>query len=337
MIPAMFVARAEILSLVALAAAERQSIPELLNQAATTLGPLARRSARRLAHRLESGMPIGQALWRQGYISPFEARRVDGGVDARRRLQRLAEDAARADTGLLLVRWFPVWVMVALLVPGWILFNLIEWLSDRAIYETYKVLGIAANSLLDTALAAWWLQVLTLGGCIAAVALGMVILREIAVIRHLTHLWCPEVHRAYFALRLIRALGPGEDQSYELPWYRAALAALFIGIHRPQKPRWAADWAAWFFLTRFRLPAGEQRMLGPLHSLSLRLSAMGLLGSERNAPLMAEEQARERLSFAIREARPLLIAVLAVLSLISLTMTAASTLVHVTSHIVGGF
>ncbi len=333
----MFVARAEILSLVALAAAQRQGIPELLQEAAETLGPLARRSARHLANQLKSGMPIGQALWRQGYISPFEARRIDGGVDARRRLQRLAEDAARADTGLLLVRWFPVWVMVALVVPGWMLFHLIGWLSENALYQTYKDLGLVIPESIELLVSPWSLQFLILGGCITSVTLGLLVLREIAVIRHLTHLWCPEVHRAYFELRLIRSLGPGEDQPYELPWYRAALAALFIGIHRPRKPRWAADWAAWFFLTRFRLPAGEQRMLGPLDSLSLRLSAMGLLGTEHDAPLLAEERARQRLSLGVREARPLLIAVLAVLSVISLVIIAGATLISITSSISGGF
>lgn len=333
----MFVARAEILSLVALAAAQRQGIPELLQEAAETLGPLARRSARHLANQLKSGMPIGQALWRQGYISPFEARRIDGGVDARRRLQRLAEDAARADTGLLLVRWFPVWVMVALVVPGWMLFHLIGWLSDNALYQTYKDLGIAIPRSIEILLSPWWLQFLILGGCIGGVMLWLAVLREIAAIRHLTHLWCPEVHRAYFILRLIRAMGPGEDQHYELPWYRGALAALFIGIHLPHKPRWAADWAAWFFLTRFRLPTGEQRMLRPLDGLSLRLSAMGLLGTGRDAPLVAEERARERLSLAVREARPLLIAALAVLSVISLTIIAGAALLSITSNISGSY
>lgn len=328
--------RAEVLSVAALAVSERQAIPDTLDQAAETLSAFARRQARSLAKQLRAGMPLGRALLRHGVIGPLEARRLDTNSDAGPRLRRLADNAVQPGTGVWQVRWFPVVAVAALLLPGWVFWTMTEWLSGNAISSMYKELGIALPGLAELIFSPLWLQVPMYAAILAVFAVPLLLVREIALIRHLTHVWCPEVHRCWFAWRLVRALGPGDDVPYPLPWYRVALDALFIGIHPAGKPRWHADWCAWLFLSRFRLPKNDRRMLREVHGLSLRLAAIGLLGEGREAPHHAEEVARERLAQAVQDALPLLHAALLILGTIGLAVGVGLPLAGIIENISGG-
>jgi hypothetical protein len=185
-----------------------------------------------------------------------------------------------------LVRWLPVWFAAALVLPATLLGQGMALVGSQFGMSLFGDLGIALRES-DIMVHGSPLQAavrVTL--ILAGVALAQGVLSLIPFVRHVLHLWCPEVHRAHLVLRLIRHARQGAFVS----------------------PRWHRDWSAWLMLSRFRLRKVDRVLLKQLAAPEQRLHALGLLPDRdgRTDWDRAEAEAEERLGAAMLTVRPLL-------------------------------
>ena len=277
--------RADVLAALALAVDGREPLPEAIERLGQD-DPLLSRWARRLAGPLRDGRPLGELLRHHRLVTAAEAARV---IDAGS-LARLASAARRPRRGYGLVRWLPVCFATVLVVPATVMGQGIALLGDRFSDRLVRDLGIVTGPT-DRMVHGSLIEGLAgVAMVVGGVALGQWILSLIPFVRHVLHLWCPEVHRAHLVVRLIRQARAGTTS------------------HQ----RWRRDWSAWLMLSRFRLRKAERILLKQLPGLEQRLHALGLL-PERDGRTdwdAAEAESEERLATAIDPARPLLYALL---------------------------
>nr|MBA3687120.1 hypothetical protein [Planctomycetota bacterium] len=263
--------------------------------------------------------------------------------DAGRRLQRLATLAAKPLPGLALVRWYPVWLVAAAVVPGSLLFLIMRYTLDDAYRHLMHDLGIALPRITEFLLGGLPLIVLGIVGAMAGMAGAIWFLGQFRVLRHVLHLWCPEVHRADHLLRLIAHARRDQVGPAHLGRWRSLLAmigwkGMELGAWTPGAPVWDADWRTWMLLTRFRLSSGERSYLRELPALPHRLRAIGVLPAEIDDFEAAEDLARERLARAVAAATPLLVALLYAIGIAGLVVITFLPLFRILENIssVGG-
>jgi hypothetical protein len=329
------VVRAELLSVLALAAADRGSLPDILERSAPALSPRAAKKASVIASDLRAGASLGATLRRFRLVSRAQARSLDERADGRRQLRALADRAAEAPCGLLLVRWLPVWLMLATVFPGLLLIGLMRSLGAFPVDEHVRALGIWTPPLDWLTMPLWAIPLVALG-LPAVIAALLVMLRNIALVRHLSHVWFTEIHRLHFAKRVLLAVGPDDDVEFEGNMLQVALDLLFVGIHRRRKPQWWSDWQAWYFLTRWRFAKTDRRAIRAADRLTDRLHLVGLLDDGPDAIPRAittiDQQLRERL----QASRSLIWGLLWMLAGISLTWGFMSTVLPIIEGISGG-
>lgn len=315
------------ISLLALAAQGREPLPEALERFATADPSLNRwRSA--IAMPLRQGSTLANTLRRARVIDRSEASMLERpGADAARVLERLAKRAALGPTGVTLVRWYPVWLACAALLPSLILARLFDLLTGGFYRNLVNGLGISLNGLTEAVVGPWWIAMAFGLGIPLTIAVGMAALREFRGLRHVLHLWCPEVHRCHLAVKLLRHAATLES-STTARWWQTWLGWLRIGSIRNHRPVWDADWRAWRFLVFFRLTKSDRRLLGELSGLSERLRAIGLLapGDRWEASYALAE---ERLDRAVLAAKPLLVAYLMLIAMIGVTVVGLSPLIKI--------
>lgn len=302
-------ARAEILSRLACAANDRRPLPDALREEGDP-------RLASLAADLQEGRPLGRCLARRGLIWPWAARSLDGN-DAAWRLRRLADEAVGGSWRGWAIRWFPVALLASFLLPMLLAQMVMEVLVGDGFIVFYQTMGIAFSRAAEFFVVPWWEQQIwvVLGTLIFAGA-GIALLRQIAWAHHLTHLWWPEVHRAWYLQRLLDIHGPCEGAGH--PWnpIRFALTGMGIGIHRSHRPRWWADWRAWYTLTRFRMAKVDRRALLKVDDLDALLHAIGAVG--RDGIEAARRRHHSDLRYVIAAAWPFTLTLLSTAGLLGL-------------------
>jgi hypothetical protein len=295
--------RATALHALALLVEARQPLPEGLERLAAS-DPGIAPWARRLCPRLRSGLALPDALRAARVVSRRERRLLAAvpaeGVAAE--LTAIADGSFAPTPGYALVRWLPFWLALALVVPPFVFFIFFYSLSGGVILGLVREMGLSnrhlgvfapLDALGDAAIA------------LAVVAAGLWLVSRIRPLRHLLHLWCPEVHRAAALARLTRAAIAPDDTPLRLNRLRRFLSWCLLDIRRRDRPRWDLDWRTWMFLTRFRMTSRHRRMLRELPDLAERIGALDVAAG--GDPLAAARQARERYLAAYLAARPLLV------------------------------
>lgn len=301
--------RADVLAAIALAARQREPLGRGLERLAAG-DPLLRPWAARLGPDLTSGAALGAILHRHRLVDRRTAERLDASVDQVEAIDRLGRDQLEPLRGLTLVRWFPVAVITAMLVP----MALLQISGITAIFETiFRDLNIRlpalTHAMLDRSAAGLLLPLVGAG----ALGLLLAALATLRGLRHLPHLWWVEVHRQRALLRLVEAACDGDDATLRLPAPAAWLAALRISAWRQDRPVWDRDWRTWRILTRLRALGHGWPAAARATTAAGVLQAVGLLAADgdRAGLMRLREQTRARLVHALGpaqvEARALLI------------------------------
>ena len=300
--------RANVLSALALAAGGRESLPAALERLAAS-DPLLKPWVARLVPALRVGAPLGTTLRRARLIDRIHGERLDAAADPARALDRLARQAMAPIRGAALVVWLPVWLALALVVPMILPDLLMRHVTGSNFEALYRELGLILPDLTEMVMslsrAPWSPLVLALG-----IAGAMWLLAQFRGLRHVLHLWNPEVHRNLALLELLRCSRDGGGLRPARPsWFMRCLMAVEIGARRPDRPEWDLPWRTWLFLTRFRLRRGERLGLASLPTITERLTAIGVLTMAEGVPDhdTAEERLRSQLQTTLDRSRPWLL------------------------------
>ena len=329
--------RADVLSALALAAGGREPLPEALEHLAAS-DPLLRPWAARLGPPLRAGAPLGTTLHRARLIDRIHGERLDAAADPARALDRLARQAMAPIRGAALVVWLPVWLALALVVPMILPDLLMRHVTGYDFENIYRELGMTLPSLTEMVIslsrAPWSPLVLALG-----IAGFMWLLAQFRGLRHVLHVWNPEVHRNLALLELLRCSRDGGGLRPARPsWFMRLLMALRIGARRYEQPEWDLPWRTWLFLTRFRLRRAERLGLASLPTITERLTAIGVLTLAGGVPDhdTAEERLRGQLQTTLDRNRPWLLFLALGFAFSTTVMSYVLPFVKVVHHLGGG-
>lgn len=259
--------RADVLAALALVVRRRQPLAPAFARLAAG-DPLLQPWNRRLAAGLAAGDPLGAVLRRHRLLDRRAAAQLDAAADPVAAFERVAGESLLPVRGLVLVRWFPAALVVAILLPV----MLVHLSGVSAMYEAiYKDLNIKLPMLTSLMLGRSWASALAplSGGLLAAALLSM--LGLLRGLRHLRHLWWVEVHRQAALLRLADAAVAGDDAPRHLAWPASWLAALRLSAWRQDRPGWDHAWRTWRILTRWRILDPGWRAAARAHCESLQL------------------------------------------------------------------
>lgn len=306
-------ARAALLHGTAMLVAGQTPLPEGLERLARD-EPAFARWVQRLAPALRAGRPLPQALRQARVIGRRQLATLTVAVDSAAladALRRIADMGDAVTPGYGFVRWYPVWLAAALLLPGTLLSALLDVTTGGTLRAAYSELGIILPALARVTAQPPLIAVAIAAAMVVSVAGAQLLIERLRPVRHVLHLSCPEVHRLATACRLLRSARIGDDAPRRLGrarlwWYRSGL-----GVTRPNRPPWDADWRTWMILSRFRLSSTQRRLLRELPDLGPRVGAIGLGNAESAADWQSDEaELRRRLAEVIQRARWLLVGVL---------------------------
>ncbi len=298
--------RGALLSAVALATGSGGDLPATLDLFSNADAALARR-LRALAHDLRQGRSLADVLYRDGLVSRAQHRSIAGSSTVPAAIDRAARQVARPALGLRVVRWLPVYVLLAIFGPLMVVNLVLTQLIGHTISQLFRELGITVPALtafmlhLTDGLTSWAFTAVFLGLTAACCWL----ISNVRGLRHLLHAWNPEVHRAAAEVDLLaHARWRGGLEPFRIPWWHRPL--LGLSRYRQDQPEWDLDWRTWMFLTRFRLRRSERHLLMSLPTLAERLTAIGALPYRAGGPDFdtAEDLAHQRLDQALALARP---------------------------------
>lgn len=280
--PFLHTQRVDVLHALALVARGREPLSDGLERLADG-DPLLGTWARRLAPPLRAGETLPEVLRRARLISRAEGATLAAEADTAAGLASLAESAAAPPRGLALVRWYPT-VLMAMAATGYIL-----GLACQALAGDFtRDVGIQAPFLFN--------EVLGLVLAVLVVSLFQAALSRIRGLRHLQHLWCPEVHRAAAWRDFAEATRYGDDPQM-LPRIAQELASTGLTAQLQHVPAWDLPWRTWLMLSRLRIPRALRQELEAEPSGRMRLERLG--GADPRA-------ADAELGIAIKAAWPLL-------------------------------
>ncbi len=294
-----------------------ESLPEGIERLATD-DPALRRCARVLAPRLRNGERLGAALRACRMIGKSEAIDLDTALDPAEMahiLARIADGENDPTPGYALVRWLPVWLTAAALLPACVFSFAVRVSLGHALESILRDMGITVPETVNVFFRPLW-QMPADAACVLLASILVVwVLSEIRPLRHVLHLWCPEVHRAAAAARLARAARIAVHEPRAISPVRWVLWWVGLGV-RSHRPAWDVDWRTWMFLTRFRLRSADRRLLRRMPDLRQRSLAVGW---DPDAP-DGDDEARKRFIGALAAARPLVLVTLFVVAILGWTM-----------------
>jgi len=298
--------RADVLAAIALAARRREALPEGLARLSEH-DPLLRPWSRRLGPALSAGEALPHVLQRHRLIDDATAAAMTRNSDAVAACDRAAADALAAPRGLLLISWFPVALVMVLLIP----LAALQVSGVLGMFEQmYRDLNIRLPAITVMMLESQWGGgfMPLLGGMAMWTLLGA--LRQLTGVRHITHLWWVEVHRQAALLALVDAAIAGDDEPVHLDMPLDMVAGLYYQFQ--DRPPWHPHWRTWWCLTRWRASGPEWRAASEATTAADLLRTLGLLPHDAGAPALAalRETVRTRMVLALEpavvEARALL-------------------------------
>jgi hypothetical protein len=263
--------RADVLAAIALAVRRREPLPEGLARLAEH-DPLLQPWSRRLGPPLAAGEALPAVLQRHRLIDDATAAAMACSGDAVAAIDRAASDSLAAPRGLLLITWFPVALVVALLIP-------------LAVLQASGVLGVFEQMFRDLNIRLPALTVMMIehrldgvyiplvGGAAMWCVLG--VLRQMTGVRHLAHLWWVEVHRQAALLALVDAAIACDDEPVHLDPPFDLVAGLYYQFQ--DRPPWHPHWRTWWCLTRWRAGGPQWRAARGAGTAADLLHALGLL------------------------------------------------------------
>lgn len=293
--------RADVLAALALAARLREPLDRGLTRLAEG-DPLLRPWAVRLGPDLAAGAPLGATLLRHGLLVRDEARRLDADPDQATAIDRLGRDGLAPLRGLLLVRWFPVALVAAMLAPVALLQLCgVTGAFEQIFHELNIRLPALTVAMLDRSLTGLLLPLVGAG----AVWLLLAVLASARGLRHLRRLCWVEVHRQHALLQLVEAARDGDDAPVVLPRWVSWLSVLRLWAWRQGRPAWDRDWRAYRILTRWRAMGGGWHAAARAATAAGLLQDLGMLppGGDRAAIDRLREEIRVRLAYALEPAR----------------------------------
>lgn len=300
--------RAEVLAALALAARRREPLADGLARLAEA-DPLLQAWHRRLAPDLGSGVPLAEVLFRHRLLDRRAAAVLAEEADPAAALDRAASGAVAGPHNLWLIRWFPVALTLAVLVP----LVAVQLTGIFAVFATvFRDLNIRLPGVTAHLLDASYLALLLPPTGAVATWIILQMLAQIRGLRHLRHLWWVEVHRQAAMLRLVEAALAGHDAPVHLRWPLSWLAWLRLTALRQDRPAWDEDWRTWRILTRWRALGHGWREAARAGTAAGVLRALGLLpagGSTedlRQLHATVAQRLRHALEPACIEARALL-------------------------------
>lgn len=265
--------RADVLAALALVARSRQPLDRGFAHLAEG-DPLLRPWNERLGPAFAAGEPLAAVLQRHRLIDRRTATACAQDGDPVVACDRMARESLAPVRGLLLVRWFPVALAAAMLVPVAVM----QLSGVMALFEAmFRDLNICLPALtvamLDRSWAGAFLPLLGAG----AMWCLLMLLRQLRGLRHLPHLWWVEVHRQAAMLELVEAAMAGNDAPRHLRWPLSWGAALRLSALRQDRPAWDRSWRTWRILTRWRALGHGWREAGRATTAVGVLQALGLL------------------------------------------------------------
>jgi hypothetical protein len=292
--------RAEILAACALVMRQAAPLPEGLARLAVD-DLLLQPWVERLAPQLRSGRPLPEVLRGAGLLSRRECAVLSAEPDLAQALDRFSSSVLVMPRWTWLIRHFPL-VLTTELAGLALLLSIVFHDAFANIDGMYDALGMIPT--LNTMLSGHPGQMALIAGlAIGAMALCDWSIRSLRGLRHISHLWCPEVARQHALLHLIQAARRDERQPLPLQGVQRVLARLRIGALRSGKPAWDIHWRTWMFLTRFRLDRMQRREALQQADLTQRLMTLGVVAMDRGKPdwASAESDCQGRLATAEAE------------------------------------
>ncbi|MEK7413386.1 MAG: hypothetical protein AAB263_08720 [Planctomycetota bacterium] len=292
--------RADVLAALALAVRQRQPLAQGFARLAEG-DPLLRPWSDRLAPDLAGGTPIGTVLRRHRLLSKAAAVQLDNEPNQQAAFDRLAHDSLQPVRGVWLIRWFPVLLVVIILIPVAVLQLSGVTSMHAAIYRDFNLkLPLLTLVMLDQSIAG---VILPLIGA-ALIWLLLATLGLFRGLRHLPHLWWVEVHRQAAMLELVDAAIAGADAPRRLRWPWSWCAALRLSAWRQNKPTWDRSWRTWRILTRWRALGHGWRTAARATTAVGLLQALELLPAHADRTSLEQLRAttRDRLAYALEPA-----------------------------------
>lgn len=196
-------------------------------------------------------------------------------------LTRIAAGGRPVAPGTLFVRYYPLWLLIAVTAVPLAVWGAVDAMQDGALQSLYVEMGLRLPPLTAfLLLVPWWQQVVAVIALYLVVGAALVAWWYQPVFHCLLTLWCPAVFRAALACRLIHY---AECASWQVAdrferWQRFSERLMFMS-DESERPPWWREWKLYWFLTDFIVPRSRRAVLDGEHDVDLlaRLRVLGLV------------------------------------------------------------